>query len=159
MHVTSDSDTSHTMSRSPSPPRSPKRAVYFVQSPSRDSNDESKASSTQATPSCSSTDSPSHTSSDRVSRAYSSTARLSAPSKRYRRKSSSKVWSECSVILEEGDYDDLYEEDELSGQCRAFFTMVGFAILFTIFCLIIWGASKPYKPEIRVEVCLLLFLL
>ncbi|RVW96327.1 hypothetical protein CK203_020739 [Vitis vinifera] len=149
MHATSDSDTT---SRSPSPPRSPKRSMYFVQSPSRDSNDDYKSSSIQATPSCSSpTDSPSHPSSSRHSRASSST-RFSGSLKGNRRKNG-KGWRECKVIIEESDYDDLYYEKGLLGRCRTFLALVGFALLFTIFCLGIWGASKPYKPEIKVMAC------
>ena len=57
------------------------------------------------------------------------------------------------MIIEESDYDDLYYEKGLLGRCRTFLALVGFALLFTIFCLGIWGASKPYKPEIKVMVC------
>lgn len=146
--MTSDSDTT---SRSPSPPRSPKRTMYFVQSPSRDSNDGYKSSSVQATPSCSSpTDSPSHTSSSRHSRTSSST-RFSGSLRGHRRKNI-KGWRECDVIIEEGSYNDFYYDKGFLGSCRTFLALLGFGLLFTIICLGIWIASKPYKPEIRVKV-------
>ncbi|KAK8969902.1 hypothetical protein KSP40_PGU018014 [Platanthera guangdongensis] len=70
MHVKSDSDV--TSLAPSSPPRSPKRPVYYVQSPSRYSNDEDKSTSMQNTPVYNSPmESPSHPSIGRHSRTSS----------------------------------------------------------------------------------------
>ena len=56
------------------------------------------------------------------------------------------------MIVEEGDYDDVYYDKGFLERCRTFLALLGFVLLFTIFCLSIWGASKPYKPRIKVKV-------
>ncbi|GAU10997.1 hypothetical protein TSUD_112900, partial [Trifolium subterraneum] len=92
-----------------SPSRSPKRPVYYVQSPSRDSHDGDKSSSMQATPiSNSPMESPSHPSFGRHSR-NSSASRFSgifrsSSGRKGGRKRNDKGWPECGVILEEGSY-------------------------------------------------------
>ncbi|XP_058074341.1 NDR1/HIN1-like protein 6 [Magnolia sinica] len=152
IHTKSDSDIT---SLAPSSPRSPKRPVYYVQSPSRDSHDGDKSSSMQATPvSNSPMESPSHPSYGRHSRAssasrFSGTFRSSSGQKG-NGKRNDKGWPECDVIQEEGSYDDL-EGQGLSRRCQAFIALLAFVLLFTVFSLIIWGASRPYKPEISVK--------
>ncbi|WCJ42483.1 Late embryogenesis abundant protein group 2 [Euphorbia peplus] len=154
MHGQSDSDLT---SLAPSSPRSPKRPVYYVVSPSRDSHDEDKSSSIHPTP----TDSPSHPSYGRHSRA-SSGSRVSGPygssaassvnnGRKGRSKRHDKGWRECNVIDEEADYDDLYTSKGFHRRIRVFIGIFGFVGIFTVFCLVIWGASRPFKPEIRVK--------
>lgn len=151
MHAKSDSDVT---SLAPSSPRSPKRPVYYVQSPSRDSHDGDK-SSMQATPVYNSPmESPSHPSFGHHSRAssasrFSGTFRSSS-GRKGNRKRNDKGWPECNVIEEEGSYDDL-EDTGFSRRCQALIAVMGFILLFTVFCLIIWGASRPYKAEIVVK--------
>ncbi|KAL5975918.1 hypothetical protein ACLOJK_020247 [Asimina triloba] len=153
MHAKSDSDVT---SLAPSSPRSPKRPVYFVQSPSRDSHDGDKSSSMQATPIYNSPmESPSHPSFGRHSRAssasrFSGTFRSSSGRKSHRKRND-KGWPECNVIEEEGSYDDLDGDSGLSRRCQVLIALVGFVLLFTVFSLIIWGASRPYKAEIVVK--------
>lgn len=155
MHAKSDSDVT---SLAPSSPRSPKRPAYFVQSPSRDSHDGDKSSSMQATPAFNSPmESPSHPSYGRHSRAssasrFSGNFRSSSGTKGGR-KGNDKGWPECKVIEEEGDYGDMYRDKKLSRRCQIFIGLFGFVVIFTIFCLIIWGASRPYKAQITLKVC------
>ncbi|KAL5572649.1 hypothetical protein UlMin_022246 [Ulmus minor] len=145
----SDSDVT---SLDPSSPRSPKRPVYYVQSPSRDSHDGDKTSSTQATPAFNSpTESPSHPSYGRHSRT-SSGSRFSGTfsGKKFGRRRNDKGWLECDVILEEGNYDDLYGKG-LSRRCQIMIALIGFILIFSVFCLILWGASRPYKAKITLK--------
>ncbi|KAK9142600.1 hypothetical protein Syun_012000 [Stephania yunnanensis] len=153
MHAKSESDVTSLAPSSPS--RSPKRPVYYVQSPSRDSHDGDKSSSMQATPvyNNSPMESPSHPSYGRHSRA-SSASRFSGPlnsssgRKGGSRKRNDKGWPECNVIQEEGDYGDLDGDRGISRRCQVLIALLGFVLLFTVFSLILWGASRPYKAEI-----------
>ncbi|MQL91735.1 hypothetical protein Taro_024346 [Colocasia esculenta] len=154
VHTKSDSDV--TSLAPSSPPRSPKRPVYYVQSPSRDSHDGDKSSSMQATPVYNSPmESPSHPSFGRHSRASSASrfsgAFRSSSGRKTNRKRNDKGWPECNVIQEEGSYDDLDEDGGLSRRCQVVLAFVCFVLLFTVFCLIIWGASRPYKPDVVVK--------
>nr|AST13891.1 late embryogenisis abundant protein 6 [Betula platyphylla] len=139
-----------------SPSRSPKRPVYYVQSPSRDSHDGDKSSSMQATPiyNNSPMESPSHPSFGRHSR-NSSASRFSgifrsSSGRKGSRKRNDKGWPECNVILEEGSYDDL-DDKAFTRRCQGLLALLSFVLLFTTFCLIIWGASRPYKAEISIK--------
>lgn len=155
MHAKSDSDVT---SLAPSSPRSPKRPVYFVQSPSRDSNDGDKSSTMHATPAFNSPmESPSHPSYGRHSRA-SSASRVSGTFKGSRKRSNDKGWPECKVIEEEGDYNGLYGEKGFSRRCQILMALLGFVVIFSIFCLILWGASRPYKARVTVKVCSLMMM-
>ncbi|PON34079.1 Late embryogenesis abundant protein [Parasponia andersonii] len=148
-----------------SPSRSPKRPVYYVQSPSRDSHDGDKSSSMQATPiyNNSPMESPSHSSFGRHSR-NSSASRFSGifrsssgrkggggdSRKHQLQQKNDKGWPECNVILEEGSYDD-FGDRGFSRRVQALIALFSFFVLFTVFCLIIWGASRPFKAEITVK--------
>lgn len=63
-----------------------------------------------------------------------------------------KGWPECTVIQEEGPYDDLDEDKGLSRRCQLALAFLAFVLMFTTFCLIIWGASRPYKADVVVKV-------
>ncbi|XP_024025649.1 uncharacterized protein LOC21385468 [Morus notabilis] len=154
IHAKSDSDMT---SLDPSSPRSPKRAVYYVQSPSRDSHDDGdKSSSMQATPAFNSPmESPSHPSYGRHSRTssasrFSGTFRSSS-GRKMRGKRNDKGWPECDVIEEEGNYDEFYGDKGLTRRCQILMGLVGFVLIFTVFCLILWGASRPYKARISLK--------
>lgn len=155
IHNKSESDVTSLAPSSPS--RSPKRPVYYVQSPSRDSHDGDKSSSMQATPiyNNSPMESPSHPSFGRHSR-NSSGSRFSgifrsSSGRKVRGKRNDKGWPESNVIMEEGSYDDL-ESKALSRRSQIMIALCCFIILFSVFCLIIWGASRPFKAEITVKV-------
>lgn len=151
----SESDVTSLAPSSPS--GSPKRALYYVQSPSRDSQDGDKSSSMQATPiSNSPMESPSHPSFGRHSRnssasRFSGIFRASSGRKGGSRRRNEKGWPECDVILEEGSYDE-FRELAFTRRLQALMALFGLVVLFTLFCLIIWGASRPYKAEITVKV-------
>lgn len=158
MHTKSDSDVTSLAPSSPS--RSPKRPAYYVQSPSRDSHDGDKSSSMHATPVYNSPmESPSHPSYGRHSRASSASrfsgAFRSSSGRKANRKRNDKGWPECNVIQEEGAYDDLDDDKGLSRRCQIILAFISFVLLFTVFCLIIWGASRPYKAGVIVKVLFL----
>ncbi|CAK9172776.1 unnamed protein product [Ilex paraguariensis] len=153
MHAKSDSDaTSLTPSSSPTSPKRP-IPVYYVQSPSRDSHDDAdkSSSSMHATPTYTSPmESPSHSSTSlRHSRA-SSASRVSG-NLRSNRKRNDKGWPECNVIEEEGDYDDFYGDSGFTRRCQCLIAIMVFGCLFSVFCLIIWGASRPYRARVSVK--------
>ncbi|MBA0748983.1 hypothetical protein Gogos_002952 [Gossypium gossypioides] len=145
----SESDVTSLAPSSPS--RSPKRPVYYVQSPSRDSHDGDKSSTMQPSP----MESPSHPSSVGRHSRNSSASRFSgifrsSSGRKGGRKRNDKGWPECGVIMEEGPYDE-FEDKAFTRRCQALIALFTFVVLFTVFCLIIWGASRPYKAEILVK--------
>ena len=56
------------------------------------------------------------------------------------------------MIQEEGAYDDLDDDKGLSRRCQIMIGFVVFVLFFTTLCLIIWGATKQYEPEVIVKV-------
>lgn len=159
-HAKTDSDVTSMDTSS-----SPKRAVYYVQSPSRDSHDGDKSSTaTHATPACNSpVDSPSHHSYVHHSRA-SSSSRVSAGSynniasywgrnNKGTRKNKLGSWThdQCKVIQEEEGY---YGEREgfSRRKTQIFVGILAFAFIFTLFCFIIAGVARPHKVRISVKV-------
>ncbi|KAL3528740.1 hypothetical protein ACH5RR_008062 [Cinchona calisaya] len=154
LHTKSESDIASLAPSSPS--RSPKRPVYFVQSPSRDSHDGDKSASMQPTPSFNSpVESPSHPSFGRHSR-NSSASRFSgifrsSSGRKGGRKRNDKGWPECDVILEEGKYDEFDNDKGFTRRFQALMALCGFVVLFTVFCLIIWGAGRNYRAEVSVK--------
>ncbi|KAJ6954936.1 hypothetical protein NC652_006395 [Populus alba x Populus x berolinensis] len=163
MHAKTDSEVTSLAPSSPT--RSPRRPVYYVQSPSRDSHDgEKTTTSFHSTPVLSPMGSPphSHSSVGRHSR-ESSTSRFSGSLKPGSRKISpndasrggqgkgQKQWKECDVIEEEGLLEDEERRKGLPRRCYFLAFVLGFVILFSLFSLILWGASKPQKPKITMK--------
>ncbi|KAJ8452057.1 hypothetical protein Cgig2_016638 [Carnegiea gigantea] len=152
IHTKSESDMTSLAPSSPS--RSPKRPIYYVQSPSRDSHDGDKSASLQATPMYNSPmESPSHPSMGRHSR-NSSASRFSgflrsSSGRKGSRRRNDKGWPECNVIMEEGKYED--EDSGCSRKVQALIGLLIFLTLFTVFCLIIWGASRPFKTQVTLK--------
>ncbi|XAR61905.1 hypothetical protein NMG60_11016452 [Bertholletia excelsa] len=149
MHAKTDSDV--TSSLAPSSPARP--PVYYVQSPSRDSShDGEKTTSFHSTPAGSPPHS--HSSIGRHSR-ESSASRFSGSLKPGSRKISPNGTTgpqgqkHCDVIQEEG----LIEDDEkgLPRRCYILAFVLCFFILFTLFSLILWGASRSQKPKIAMK--------
>jgi len=164
MHAKTDSEVTSLAPSSPT--RSPRRPVYYVQSPSRDSHDgEKTTTSFHSTPVLSPMGSPphSHSSVGRHSR-ESSSSRFSGSLKPGSRKISpndasrggqgkgQKQWKECDVIEEEGLLEDEERRKGLPRRCYFLAFVLGFFILFSLFSLILWGASKPQKPKITMKV-------
>lgn len=165
MHAKTDSEVTSLAPSSPT--RSPRRPVYYVQSPSRDSHDgEKNTTSFHSTPVLSPVASPPHSQSSvgRHSRESSST-RFSGSIKPGSRKiSPNDAGSDgrkgggrkkVDVIEEEGLLDDEESQKGLPRRCYILAFVVGFFILFSLFSLILWGASKPQKPKISMKVGLL----
>ncbi|KAJ6939852.1 hypothetical protein NC651_006114 [Populus alba x Populus x berolinensis] len=163
MHAKTDSEVTSLAPSSPT--RSPRRPVYYVQSPSRDSHDgEKTTTSFHSTPVLSPMGSPphSHSSVGRHSR-ESSSSRFSGSLKPGSRKISpndasrggqgkgQKQWKECDVIEEEGLLEDEERRKGLPRRCYFLAFVLGFFILFSLFSLILWGASKPQKPKITMK--------
>ncbi|MBA0777103.1 hypothetical protein Gotri_005163 [Gossypium trilobum] len=170
MHAKTDSEVTSLAPSSPT--RSPRRPVYYVQSPSRDSHDGEKTTTTSfhSTPILSPTGSPphSHSSVGRHSR-ESSSSRFSGSLKPGSRKvspndgssksghgkgsssSHHKQWKDCDVIEEEGLLESEEREKSLPRRCYLLAFVVGFFVLFSMFSLILWGASRPQKPKITMK--------
>lgn len=55
------------------------------------------------------------------------------------------------MILEEGKYDEFDDEKAFTRRCQGLLAFLSFVVLFTVFCLIIWGAARPYKAEFSVK--------
>lgn len=152
MHAKNDSEVA---SLAPSSPEHNRRPAYFVQSPSRDSHDGEKTAtltSFLSTPAVySPMGSPQH---------YSSTSRFStkiSPNDvglegEIKDKGMDENWNECNLIEEEGLLEN--EESRKGLPLRYYFLafVVGFFVLFSLFALILWGASKPQKPRITMKV-------
>uniref|UniRef100_A0A0V0I559 Putative ovule protein n=1 Tax=Solanum chacoense TaxID=4108 RepID=A0A0V0I559_SOLCH len=165
MHTKTDSEDT---SLAPSSPDNTRPTAYYVQSPSRDSHDgEKTTTSFHSTPVISPMGSPphSHSSVGRHSR-DSSSSRFSGSLKpgsrkilpdaaagvggRHHRKGQ-KPWKECDVIEEEGLLEDDRSSKSLPRRCYVLAFVVGFFILFSFFALILWGASRPQKPKITMR--------
>ncbi|XP_042043075.1 uncharacterized protein LOC121788476 [Salvia splendens] len=165
MHAKTDSEVTSLAPSSPDnrPP------VYYVQSPSRDSHDgEKTTTSFHSTPVLGSPmGSPprSHSSVGHHSR-ESSTSRFSGSLKpgsrkvspndvgsgaRGPRKGGQANWKDCDVIEEEGLLEDEESRKGLPRRCYFLAFVVGFFVLFSFFALILWGASKPQKPKITMK--------
>ncbi|GMI68822.1 companion of cellulose synthase 1 [Hibiscus trionum] len=149
-----------------SPARSPRRQMYYVQSPSRDSHDgEKTTNSLNSTPVLSPMGSPPHSHSNSSlgphSSRESSSTRLSGSlkpqrkhdgSRKGRNNNNKQPWKEFDAIEEEGlldgegDYNGLHRR-----RCYFLAFILGFFVLFTTFSLILWGASKPQKPKITMK--------
>ncbi|EXB95371.1 hypothetical protein L484_014344 [Morus notabilis] len=146
MHAKSDSEvTSFDQS---TPPRSPRRPLYYVQSPSNhDVEKMSYGSSPLGSPHhhyyhCS----PIHHSRE------SSTSRFSASLKNTRNLSAWKKIQRGEESDHEDDDDDDRNDYGPGRNVRLCFCFaLFFVVLFTLFSLILWGASKSYKPQVVVE--------
>ncbi|XP_059636993.1 uncharacterized protein LOC132279078 [Cornus florida] len=164
MHIHAKTDSEVTSLATSSPTRSPpRRPVYYVQSPSRDSHDgEKTTTSFHSTPVLSPMGSPphSHSSVGRHSR-ESSSSRFSGSLKPGSRKVSPndgsvgkhhrKNQKPCDVIEEEGVLEDEESQKSLPRRCYFLIFILGFFLLFSLFSLILWGASKPQKPKITMK--------
>lgn len=157
MHAKSDSEV--TSIEASTPPRSPRRLLYYVQSPSHSQHDLEKmsyGSSPFGSPThhfqyhCS----PIHHSRE------SSNSRYSASLKNPRDLGNGSGWRRFQrkydelgdEEAEDGEGDEGEKKD--GGQVRfyAAWFVFSFVVLFTTFSLILWGASLAYKPKIIVKV-------
>lgn len=159
MHAKTDSDVTSIAASSPthSPPR---RLVYFVQSPSRESHDGEKTTSFHSTPALSPMASPPHYHSRESSTRFSET--LKPGSNGPRKASSNDVvqgafekrpqpWPEYDVIKEEQFVEDEEGPKTFRRRCYLLAFILGFFVLFSLFSVILWGAARRQKPNISVK--------
>ncbi|XP_043710769.1 uncharacterized protein LOC122659723 [Telopea speciosissima] len=144
MHVKSDSEV--TSLDASSPPRSPRRPLYYVQSPSQHDVEKMSYGSSPI-------GSPHHYHSSPIHHSReSSTTRFSASLKNPRNVT---AWKKIHRdVNEEEDEDDVVAGGRSSGEVARFYVLCfifSFVVLFTVFSLILWGASKPYKPKISIK--------
>ena len=134
---------------------SPRRPLYFVQSPSGDSHDGEKTSmSLHSTPALSPMGSPPHSNSS-LGR-HSSSTRFSGSGKTstnggHHRKGE-KPWKEFDKIEEEGLLEFDGARRRPSPRCYIIAFVVGFFLLFSLFSLILLCVSKSHKPTITMQV-------
>lgn len=148
MHAKTDSEG--TSIDASWPPRSPRRPVYYVQSPS---NHDVEKMSYGSSPTASPTHHYYHCSPIHHSR-ESSTSRFSASLKNPR---SLSAWKHVQIGHGDDDDDDDDEMDGRDGRrannVRLYLCLVFlFFVLFAVFSLILWGASRSYKPKVFVRV-------
>ncbi|KAK5775294.1 hypothetical protein F383_26016 [Gossypium arboreum] len=136
-----------------SPPRSPRRQMYYVQSPSRDSHDgEKTTNSSNSTPVLSPTHSQSNSSLGPHSSRESSSTRLSKHHGSRKPRTNKQSWKEFDAIEEEALLDGEAAHHALHRRrCYFLAFLVGFFVLFTTFSLILWGASRLQKPKITMK--------
>ena len=145
-HAKTDSEVTSLAASSPtrSPPRRP---LYYVQSPSRDSHDGEKtatSASFHSTPLLSPAASPPR----------SSTTRKKEHQPHPNHNHNNKPWNKHIDVIDEEDLlnGDEHRNNTLPRRCYVLAFVLGFLVLFTIFSLILWGASRPMKPKISVKV-------
>lgn len=159
MHAKTDSDVTSIAASSPtrSPPRRP---VYFVQSPSRESHDGEKTTSFHSTPALSPMASPPHYHSRESSTRFSET--LKPGSNGPRKASSNDVvqgagekmpqpWHEYDVIKEEQFVEEGGGQKAFRRRCYLLAFILGFFVLFSLFSVILWGAARRQKPNISMK--------
>ncbi|WVZ23589.1 hypothetical protein V8G54_002133 [Vigna mungo] len=143
-----------------SPPRSPRRPVYYVQSPSRDSSHdgEKTTNSFHSSPLQSPLGSPPHSHSNsslgRHSRESASTRFSgSRKSSSTNRKGPWRPWKDHFHAIEEEGLLDAHDNAQHGFPRRCYFPafILAFLLLFSFFSLILWAASRPQKPAISLK--------
>ncbi|KAF7153946.1 hypothetical protein RHSIM_Rhsim01G0097200 [Rhododendron simsii] len=143
------------MIQASSNPYSTSKEPYVTSpSPSRDSNgsDHSMPSSVVTPAYTSPTDSPLHSS---VSASMGSNSGTFRPWKQQQQRyhvADKPYWPEFTPIREEGeerDYEGDVSGNEVFGRCLVW--ILALALSITVFCLIVWGASRPYTPRVSVK--------
>eukprot|EP00249_Psilotum_nudum_P005935 c19336_g2_i1 orf=490-1227(+) len=156
MHAKSDSEV--TSLAPSSPPRSPRRPVYYVQSPSRDSHDGDSKLSFQSTPLLTPVGSPLH----QFSRSRDSSQNLGNPSRGkhgLRRvlphlhngshsNKGTKPWATCDVIEEEPEAQGSNKASQIYMAILVLLACVIFLVLFISF---FWVICKPQHPRVSLK--------
>ncbi|KAL0396700.1 UNVERIFIED_CONTAM: hypothetical protein Scaly_0118400 [Sesamum calycinum] len=149
MHAKTDSEVTSLA------PSSPNRAVYYVQSPSRDSHDgEKTTNSFHSTPILSPMGSPGRQSRDSSSTRYSGSLKPGSQKssngsrRHHQHRKAEKQWKEFDAIEEEGLLDEEGGRRGVPRRCYFLAFVVGFFVLFSFFALILWGASRNQKPVV-----------
>lgn len=152
-HAKTDSESSLAPS---SPPRSPRRPVYYVQSPSHDG--EKTANSFHSTPALSPVGSPGRHSRDSSSTRFSGSLKPGGGSRKQpdgpgrNGKGAEKEWmDEFGAIEEEGLLDDDGARGGIPRRCYVLAFVLAFFALFAFFSLVLWGASRNQKPVVTMK--------
>ncbi|CAN1192024.1 hypothetical protein LINPERHAP2_LOCUS41348 [Linum perenne] len=166
-----DSEVSSLTPSSPgrsshSPPRSTSTcpAVYYVQSPSRDSHDDATAKTTNSFHSTpliiSPMGSPPHSQHSRESSSTRFSGSHHHRNNNHASDNDRKGPSRGRAKMFNKGFDAIEEEALLNGdlpphgmtrRCYFLAFILGFLLLFSVFSLILWGASKPQKPTIAMK--------
>ncbi|KAE9614304.1 hypothetical protein Lal_00016664 [Lupinus albus] len=156
MLAKSDSEVSSLSQSSTS--RSPRRPVYFVQSPSRDSSNdgEKTTNSFNSSPFQSPLGSPPHSHSNSSlgpqSRESSSTRFSGVRKSNGSNRKGWRPWKDQFQTIEEEELLDGNHDPRRFQRCCYFLAfVVVFFVLFSVFSLILWGASRPQKPAITIK--------
>ncbi|XP_073274900.1 uncharacterized protein [Primulina huaijiensis] len=149
MHGKTDSEVTSLAASSPN------LAVYYVQSPSRDSHDgEKTTNSFHSTPILSPMGSPGRHSRDSSSTRYSGSLKPGSQksSNGSRRNHHRKPEKDFDAIEEEGFLDEEGgRRGGVSRRCYMVAFVLGFFVLFSFFALILWGASRNQKPVVTMK--------
>lgn len=152
-HAKTDSESSLAPS---SPPRSPRRPVYYVQSPSHDG--EKTANSFHSTPALSPVGSPGRHSRDSSSTRFSGSLKPGGGSRKQpdgpgrNGKGAEKEWmDDFGAIEEEGLLDDDGARGGIPRRCYVLAFVLSFFALFAFFSLVLWGASRNQKPVVTMK--------
>ncbi|KAL2929129.1 NDR1/HIN1-like protein 1, partial [Bienertia sinuspersici] len=169
MYTKSESDITSLATSSPISSPKPPTQVYYVQSPSRDSHEEDKSSTsasataTQAENTPVGFQSPSSFLSlfSRQTRT-TATSRVSGSHHGYRRKRRERErvrllagQRQAADEVEREREREVYvkwwrdeEGEELSWSCKVFMGVVVLGLVFLVGCSILWGASRPFSPQV-----------
>ncbi|KAK9052082.1 hypothetical protein SSX86_028710 [Deinandra increscens subsp. villosa] len=125
MHVKSDSDL--TSVEALTPPRSPRRPLYYVQSPSN------------------------HDGNDKMSYGSSPFGSPGHPALNYHCSPVHHSRSSTVIPRRRRMNDDADGDNGIPVKFYVVWFVASFILLFTIFSLILWAASVPYKPKVFVK--------
>ncbi|KAL6521628.1 hypothetical protein OROGR_018197 [Orobanche gracilis] len=152
MHGKTDSEVTSMATSSPN------RPVYYVQSPSRDSHDGEKTSNSfHSTPVPSPMGSPGRHSRDSSSTRYSGSSKTGSQKssngsrRHHHHRKAEKDWKEFDAIEEEGLLSEEGGRRGVQRRCYFLAFVVVFSVLFTLFALILWGASRNQKPVVTMK--------
>ncbi|MED6191965.1 hypothetical protein PIB30_005783 [Stylosanthes scabra] len=157
MHHHAKTDSEVTSVATSSPARSPpRRPLYYVQSPSRDSHDGEKtatSASFHSTPLLSPAGSPPRASTTRSNSNSNLNGKSGTIKDHHHRSHNNKAWNTHIDAIDEEDllYGDDRRDKTLPRRCYVLAFVLGFLVLFSFFSLILWGASRPMKPKISVK--------
>ncbi|KAK1365381.1 hypothetical protein POM88_040942 [Heracleum sosnowskyi] len=143
LHAKTDSDGSSNST--PKSETSNQQPLYYVISPPHDFSPPQTSplfSSPINSPLHLSRHSNSSNTSSRVHSHSSSSSRVSGFGRRYW--SRKRGWNESNVNKEEEDCEFIYCDYQ---RCKCLIVVFGLAMVFTMFFLIIWGASRPYHES------------
>ena len=161
MAVLTKTDSEVSSLSQSSPPYSPRRPIYYVQSSSRDSSHdgEKTTNSFHSSPLQSPLGSPPHSHSNsslgRHSRESASTRFSgSRKSSSTNRKGLWRPWKDHFHAIKEEGLLDAHDNAHHGFPRRCYFLafILAFLLLFSSFSLILWAASRPQKPAISLKV-------